>query len=93
MTDADLLPRRVDGLHLLALNGESVLCDGEGRTVCAMNETAVALWDLCDGETGPDEIVMAIVQLCGLPHDMAQAHVDEALSTMTAVGVIEWGSE
>ena len=54
----------------------------------ALNPTAVALWELCDGATEVAEMVEAICILFAVDPAQAQADVESALSDMAAAGVI-----
>lgn len=53
-----------------------------------LNETALALYELCDGQTGVDEMVDAVAELFGLPPAQARLDVESALADMVAVGLI-----
>jgi hypothetical protein len=65
--------------------------DGDGRQLCALNETALAVWELCDGATAPDEIVHAVRIACGLSEETAREDITRTLSELTAVGLLSWG--
>lgn len=61
---------------------------GRGGASVALNPTALALWELCDGQTAVDEMVAAVTELFGLAPERARADVVTALADMVAVGVI-----
>lgn len=71
-------------------DGESTLRDGTGRKLCAANDTAVALWELCDGRTTVDEMVLAIRQIWRVDAATVTADVTRALAGLETVGAIEW---
>ena len=54
----------------------------------ALNPTALALWELCDGRTDVAEMVEAICLLFEVEPTRARADVESALADMVAVGVI-----
>jgi hypothetical protein len=68
----------------------TVLVDEDGRKICALNETALALWVLCDGATEPEEMAEAISIATGLSEEAARADVERTLRELTEVGVLTW---
>jgi len=53
-----------------------------------MNPTALALWELCDGQTEVAEMVEAVCALFEVEPTLARTEVETALAEMTAAGVI-----
>jgi pyrroloquinoline quinone biosynthesis protein D len=91
--DAAGLPRRRTGIEVRRHGDRAVLVDATGAEVCEMNETALALWELCDGETRPEEIVIAICEAFAVPHDQAAEDVDRTLGELRAAGLLDDGRE
>lgn len=83
-------PRRAPGVRASDERGAVVLRAGDGRELCAVNETALAIWELCDGATTPDEIALAVAELCSVEPSEARRDVLQALSTLEADGAIRW---
>ena len=54
----------------------------------ALNPTALALWELCDGQTEVAEMVDAVCVLFALDAVRARHDVEAALTEMAAAGVI-----
>ena len=54
----------------------------------AMNPTALALWELCDGQTAVEEMVGAVSELFGLDLQRVRSDVESALEDMLAAGII-----
>ena len=54
----------------------------------ALNPTALALWELCDGQTDVAEMVDAVCVLFEVEPTRARTEVEAALADMVAVGVI-----
>jgi len=54
----------------------------------ALNPTALALWELCDGRTTVDEMVDAVCVLFEVAPDRARADVETAMREMVSAGVI-----
>jgi pyrroloquinoline quinone biosynthesis protein D len=87
------LPRQAAGLRLRRDDdpgGDASLVDSSGTVRCALNATALALWQLCDGTTAPAEMVDAICLLCGVPAEMASEDVARTLDALAEAGVVEW---
>lgn len=59
-----------------------------GAPPVALNPTALALWELCDGHTTVSEMVDAVASLFALDPTAARADVESALEDMLATGVI-----
>lgn len=50
------LPRRINTVHVEQLGGELCVYDWSRNEVHALNPTAAAVWQLCDGRTTPDQM-------------------------------------
>jgi pyrroloquinoline quinone biosynthesis protein D len=84
------LPRQREGIRMLRLDQECVLCDHEGRRLCALNETAAALWELCDGETTLEEMVEAVCLVCNVDRESAAVDIERTLAELSRAGLLEW---
>ena len=60
--------------------------------VYLLNETALAIWDLCDGETLPDEMMNAICDVTSLPPEVVAEDVERILLEFDTAALIEWVS-
>jgi PqqD family protein of HPr-rel-A system len=60
--------------------------------VYLLNETALAIWDLCDGETKPDEMMTAICDVTSLPPEVVAEDVERILLEFDTAELIEWVS-
>jgi PqqD family protein of HPr-rel-A system len=58
--------------------------------VYLLNETALAIWDLCDGETKPDEMMTAICDVTSLPPEVVAEDVERILLEFDTAELIEW---
>lgn len=72
-------------LHVLRLHDSDV--------ECVLNETALALWQLCDGRTAPDEMVDGACALFDADRAAVAADVRRALEAMTEAGLLDWPGE
>ena len=58
------------------------------RDAVRLNPTAMALWELCDGNTAVDEMVVAVCDLFHVEAEQARADVEAALEDLRASGLI-----
>jgi PqqD family protein of HPr-rel-A system len=58
--------------------------------VYLLNETALAIWDLCDGDTQPEEMMTAICDLTSLPPEVVAEDVERILLEFDTAELIEW---
>jgi PqqD family protein of HPr-rel-A system len=58
--------------------------------VYLLNETALAIWDLCDGDTLPDEMMNAICDVTSLPPEVVAEDVERILLEFDHAELIEW---
>jgi PqqD family protein of HPr-rel-A system len=82
-------PRRRDDVWLRARGNENAVFDPATGGLHLLNETARALWELCDGETTPDEMVRAICELSGLPDEVVAEDVHRTLAEFESLGLLE----
>ena len=68
--------------------GRPALIDHSGTSAARLNETALAIWDLCDGNTTIEEMIIAVVELCGDPPDVVRADVDKVLGDLSELGLV-----
>lgn len=87
---ANLTPVRRQELWLRETNGESVLFDPQSGRLHVLNETAVAVWQLCDGETRPHEMVDAISGLFHMDRDVVWEDVSRILEDFKKAGLLRW---
>jgi hypothetical protein len=85
-------PARAQDLRLGVEAEENVLIDVEGHQRLALNDTALALWDLCDGSHTVDEMVAAIVELFHADADNVRRDVDRAIEHLHQVGAVQYDS-
>ena len=83
-------PDRKKGVWLRQARDENAVYDPETGSVHLLNSTALAIWDLCDGETDPEEMVTAICALSGLHRDVVAEDVERVLGEFESAGIIVW---
>jgi hypothetical protein len=80
----------MQGVTLRRSADEIMLYDPVQDRIHMINDTAAAIWDLCDGETDPDEMDAAICQLTGLPDAVVEEDVARLLLGFHEAGLIAW---
>ena len=87
---AAAFPKQRSDVWLRKTDEEIAAFDRMGGRVHFMNETALAIWDLCDGETAPDEMVAAICELFSMHRDVVSEDVERTLMEFDQAGLIDW---
>lgn len=60
----------------------------ETDSLHVLNDSAKAIWELCDGETSPSEMAAAISELTGISESQANSDVQVALSDLRSTNLI-----
>ncbi|HRX87661.1 MAG TPA: HPr-rel-A system PqqD family peptide chaperone [Phycisphaerae bacterium] len=87
-----VVPRRRPGVTSRLLEGDAVLYDAAGGRMHRMNETALHIWNACDGKRTTDEVAAEIAARYDVPHDTARADVEQTLAALALAGLLEEGS-
>lgn len=92
MTTTDPLraPHRRAGLEVDHRGGTAVLIDEAGVEVGALDVTAAALWELCDGVTTVDEIITAVCRVWAVEPAVAKRDVERTLQLLASAGFVIW---
>jgi hypothetical protein len=90
LTLRDECPTRRTGLWIRQVEGETSILDPDTREVHLLNDTALAIWEQCDGRTLPSEIVGAICELSGLPEQVVTEDVARVLHRLDGAGLLRW---
>jgi Coenzyme PQQ synthesis protein D (PqqD) len=83
-------PMRRKDVWLRQTKRENALYNPATSEVHLMNNTALAIWDLCDGETKPEEMMTAICELTGLPPEVVAEDLERILLEFDTAELIEW---
>jgi pyrroloquinoline quinone biosynthesis protein D len=82
-------PLRSPGVRVADRGGDAKLVDGSGTPVLALNDTALAIWDLCDGATTVEEMVEAVVTAFAVDLPEATADVEDVIGQLGRMGVLD----
>ena len=88
MPDTTLGPCHLPGTRLEQRGGRVIVCDADGNVMLALNESAAALWELCDGSTTIDEMVMAICEVSSISAHQARDDVERTLAEFERAGLL-----
>ena len=83
-------PKRRTGLWIRQVEGETSIFDPATHEVHLLNDSALAIWEQCDGTTLPSEMVAAISELSGLPDDVVIEDVGATLDRLDEAGLLWW---
>lgn len=94
MSDVTLAtrPRRRDDVWLRQVREENAIYDPGTGSVHILNETALAVWHLCDGETTVGEMVDSIVELFAMHRDVVVEDVDRILKQFEVAGIVSYAA-
>lgn len=84
------LPCRRDGVVVRGAGQAPRLEDPATGTIHSVNATALALWELCDGETTVAEMVEAVCSLFAVDPRVARRDVRRTLTAFTEKSLIRW---
>lgn len=83
-------PTRRAGVRVVRSGDRFVLRLDDGRSV-ALNESALALWELCDGETDAEEMIDAVTEVsAGVDRQRASRDVHTTLERLAGADAITW---
>jgi len=86
----DARPVKRPGPWLRQAGKENAIVDPDTNAVHFLNPTALAIWDLCDGETEPEEMIEAICEISGQHKDVIAEDVERTLIHLEHLGLIAW---
>lgn len=87
---SDSRPERREGLSVGRGERGLFLADEAGHEVCELNESAAAVWQLCDGVTTPAEMVDAVCLACNVDRHHAEDDIGRILTELAAAGLVRW---
>ena len=81
-------PRRVSGGTVREAEETRIVQQAEPAVQVALNPTAFALWQLCDGCTTVAEMVEAVYDLFDVTPDQAERDVFGGIEQMRSAGIV-----
>jgi hypothetical protein len=83
-------PLQRPGTWLRQSADENVIVDTDNSRLHVLNDTALALWQLCNGQNTVEEMITAVCELFGEPVDVVRRDVESALSGFDSAGLLQW---
>jgi hypothetical protein len=83
-------PVRRPDVWVRQVSGENAIYDPHTQAVHLLNDSALAIWEQCDGETTPSEMVGAIIDVSGLHEDVVIEDVSRTLDEFDRAGLVRW---
>jgi hypothetical protein len=83
-------PVRKSDVWLRRAGEENAVLKRDSGDVYFMNDTAVAIWDLCDGQTETEEMITAVCELSGMHLEIVREDVERILTDFERAGLIQW---
>ncbi len=81
-------PSQRQGVQTYCAAEEIVLYDRSTDAVVALNLTAAAIWELCDGVSSIGDIVAELSQVTGEPSDGIAGDVERAVRELHALNLV-----
>jgi|SRR5438309_3993088 len=84
-------PVRLSGTHEYRLGDELLVYVPRSETAHALNRSAVAIWDLCDGSRTAEDISRELGQWLGRPGEALLADTRRGIADLCELGLLEAG--
>jgi pyrroloquinoline quinone biosynthesis protein D len=90
-TLTDAVPRHRAGASIRQDGAHAVLVERSGEHLHRLNPTALAIWELCDGETTVPEMIAAASELfAAAAVEQLKNDVVGVLQQLTSAGLVDW---
>lgn len=83
------IPRHRPGTSLEYRDDVTIIFDANQQELASLNESALAVWELCDGRTTIGEMTTALSEFFTDPSHSISAHVHGALESLVALRAVE----
>ncbi len=70
------------------IGDDIVVIKDDGQSTHVLNKTAALIWEMCDGNSGIDEIAAKLCERYEVSLDVARADTEEIIDTLTQSGII-----
>lgn len=81
-------PERVGEIWTRREGDQTAIFEPSSQRLIRLNASALALWELCDGETELDEVVEALVELTGRSKADVASEVEATLDQLLNLGLV-----
>lgn len=88
MSDEPTHPERATGTEVVQVDATTFEVRTRDGRRHRLNDTALALWRLCDGRTSPEEMAASVSELFAVDERQARADVQAALQALADARLI-----
>lgn len=82
-------PRRRGNVFREAGSDGTAIYEIDSDGLHVLNPSALAIWELCDGQTSIDEMAVAIAEVTGLEIDVAATEVAATIEIFRQLGLVD----
>jgi len=82
------VPYRRDGIVEGVLESEAVLYDQQSGCTHRMNESALAVWRACDGQSTTRQLAERLTQVYDVPLETAIHDAEQSIAAFAQVGLV-----
>lgn len=84
----DEVPVKRNHLIVRELKNEFIIIDSKNSQIHSLNETAAAIWRMCDDELSVDDMAQRILKKFDVSFEMAKSDVEKTLRSFFKKGLI-----
>ena len=88
-TDIKSRPKQVGEVWVRRESDQAAIYDPAAGALHRLNPSALAIWELCDGETTIEEMAAAVAELTSMQRSSAQHDVEAAIRKLAALGLVD----
>jgi hypothetical protein len=70
------------------IDGKIAVIKDDGMAIHVLNKTAACIWEMCDGNLGPDEITAKLCERYDVSYERASADVRKAIASLMEKGLL-----
>lgn len=85
----DYIPKRSSDLNVRQLDGETVALDRRNGLIHQFNQTASHIWELCDGKTSIEEIVVNFSETFDVDSRVATKDVTAVVKQLKSLKLLD----
>jgi hypothetical protein len=71
------------------IEDETVIIKDDGLSVHMLNKTASHIWEMCNGDCGPDEIAASLCERFHISFEEARVDVIEVMGELEQMGLLK----
>jgi hypothetical protein len=79
---------RADNSIWREIEGKIAIIKDDGMAIYVLNRTAARIWEMCDGNLGPDEMAAKLCERYDVSLERASADVSKTLTSLMEKGLL-----